>query len=198
MELYLIRHGETLWNAENRLQGTVDIDLNENGRAKAIALGQQLDSVTFERIYSSPLTRAYETACLIRGRKNQLIQRDERLREISFGEMEGHLYTEWIDEKCPFKYFFTNPDLYTPPAKGESLENLCARTKDFIIKEIEPLYDSSKSDQKIMIVAHGALNKGIMCYLENNDKAHFWGDGLQQNCQATIFRFDGKNWSKSV
>lgn len=196
MELYLIRHGETLWNAENRLQGTVDIDLNEKGRLKAIELGNQLDCVDFERIYSSPLIRAYETACLVRGRKNLHIQRDERLREISFGEMEGHLYTEWIDEKCPFKYFFTNPELYTPPAKGESLESLCERTKAFVINELEPLYNPSTPEQKIMVIAHGALNKGIMCYLENNDKAHFWGDGLQQNCQATIFSFDGKIWTK--
>ena len=191
MELYIIRHGETVWNAENRLQGTCDIDLNENGREKAVILGNQLDSVYFDKIYVSPLIRAYETACLIRGRRPIQIIRDERLREINFGEMEGHLYTEWIDETSPFKYFFTNPELYNPPKGGESIEHLCERTRAFIKDEIEPQLNTAK---RIMIVAHGALNKGIMCYLENNDKAPFWGNGLQKNCQASIFNFDGKTW----
>lgn len=191
MELYIIRHGETVWNKENRLQGTNDIDLNENGREKAILLGDKIDSVPFDKIYVSPLIRAYETACLIRGRRNIQIIRDNRLREISFGEMEGRCYDEVIDEKCPFNYFFTNPAKYVPPKNAESLESLCLRTKEFIVKEIEPQYNSAN---RIMIVAHGALNKGLMCYLENNDIAHFWGEGLQQNCQATIFSYDGKKW----
>lgn len=193
MELYIIRHGETVWNQENRLQGTMDIDLNENGRKKAIELGNALDDTYFDKIYVSPMIRAYETACLIRGRRNIPLIRDLRLKELSFGEMEGHLYTEWIDENCPFNYFFTAPEKYTPPEGGESIENLCQRTKEFIQKEIEP---QVKTAERIMIVAHGALNKGIMCYLQNNDKAHFWGKGLQQNCQATIFTFDGKTWQE--
>lgn len=193
MELYIIRHGETVWNLENRLQGTVDIDLNPNGRKKAVDLGNQLDSIQFDKIYVSPLIRAYETACLIRGRRDIQIIRDNRLREISFGQMEGRCYDEVIDEKCPFNYFFTAPEKYVPPVNGETLEDLCARTKDFIVKEIEPQY---KTAARIMIVAHGALNKGIMCYLENNGKAHFWGEGLQQNCQATIFSYNGQIWTR--
>ncbi len=193
MELYIIRHGETVWNSQNRLQGSCDIDLNENGRLKAIKLGNEIDSIPFDKIYVSPLIRAYETACLIRGRRNIQIIRDERLREISFGEMEGRCYDEVIDEKSPFSYFFTNPDLYVPAKNAESLEDLCRRTKAFIIDEIEPQHQTA---QRIMIVAHGALNKGLMSYLEKNDLAHFWGEGLQQNCQATIFNFDGKTWTR--
>lgn len=193
MELYIIRHGETVWNSQNRLQGSCDIDLSENGRLKAIKLGNEIDSIPFDKIYVSPLIRAYETACLIRGRRNIQIIRDERLREISFGEMEGRCYDEVIDEKSPFSYFFTNPDLYVPAKNAESLEDLCRRTKAFIIDEIEPQHQTA---QRIMIVAHGALNKGLMSYLEKNDLAHFWGEGLQQNCQATIFNFDGKTWTR--
>ena len=72
MELYIIRHGQTIWNATGRLQGHTDIDLDERGRASAIDLGNKLESegITFDAIYSSPLSRAYETACIIRGRQN--------------------------------------------------------------------------------------------------------------------------------
>ena len=77
------------------------------------------------------------------------------------------------------------------------MEGICKRKivlqEHQIVPVIEPQFDSSK---RIMIVAHGALNKGLMCYLEGNDKAHFWGKGLQKNCQASIFEYDGKEWKK--
>lgn len=193
MELYLIRHGLTVWNAAGKLQGNTDIELNEQGREAAGQLGRKLDNIDFDVIYSSPLIRAYETACLIRGHKNIKIIRDQRLRELSFGEKEGVCYTEWNSPESPYHYFFTEPDKYCPPPKGESLEALCQRTKDFIQSVLEK--DWQKFN-RVMIVAHGALNKGIMCYLEGNDKAHFWGKGLQKNCQASIFEYDGKEWKK--
>ena len=106
MELYLIRHGQTDWNKEGRLQGSVDIELNENGRAMAKAAGIRLNEVFFDKIYSSPLKRAYETAELIRNNRNLEIIVDESLREISFGAMEGTTYDDLSKEDSPCKYFF--------------------------------------------------------------------------------------------
>lgn len=193
MELYLIRHGLTVWNAAGRLQGNADIELNEQGREAAAKLGNELDDTEFDVIYSSPRIRAFETSCLIRGRRNIQIIRDERLRELSFGDMEGAFYTDWNSPESPYRFFFTEPDKYNPPPNGESLEDLCSRTKDFIQSVLEKDWQNKK---RVMVVAHGALNKGLMCYLEGNDKAHFWGKGLQKNCQASIFDFDGKSWKK--
>ena len=193
MELYLIRHGQTIWNAAGKLQGCVDIELNEKGREAAGEFGKKLDDVQFDVIYSSPLIRAYETACLIRGHRNIPIIRDARLREISFGEKEGSYYADWDRPESPFHAFFTEPDKYVPPERGESIEELCERTKDFIQNVLEKDWQNR---ERVMIVAHGALNKGLMCYLEGNDKAHFWGKGLQKNCQASIFSYDGKIWKK--
>ena len=193
MELYLIRHGLTVWNAESKLQGSVDIELNEEGRELAGQLGRKLEETDFDVIYSSPLIRAYETACLIRGHRNIQIIRDKRLRELSFGDMEGSYYSEWNRPDSPYRYFFTQPEKYLPPPNGESLEELCGRTRDFIQTVLEADFQNKK---RVMVVAHGALNKGLMCYLEKNDMAHFWGKGLQKNCQASIFDFDGKSWKK--
>ncbi len=189
MELYIVRQGQTSWNAQKRLQGRSDIDLNATGREAAIALGQALDEkgITFDAIYSSPLSRAYETACLIRGRKVTSIQRDHRLIELSFGIMEGRSYEEWPESD----HFFHHPELYIPAAEAESLEQLRDRARSFIQEVIEPQYGHAS---RILITAHGALNKGIMCYLEGNDIAHFWGNRLQKNCEATIFTYDGKKW----
>ena len=66
MEIYIVRHGETVWNKEKRLQGTADIELNEFGRALAIETGRNLANVTINKIFSSPLKRAYELESLIK------------------------------------------------------------------------------------------------------------------------------------
>lgn len=191
MELYLIRHGETVWNAKGLLQGKHDIELNEKGISAAENYGKQIADIYFDKIYSSPLKRAYKTACLIRGKKNTLIETDERLRELSFGNCEGTDFHIWRDKSCPYHWFFDNPAKYEPPENGETLIHLCERTKNFIQEVIEPqLY----SAQRLMIVAHGALNASIMTYLENNTLENFWGKGLQKNCQATIFEYDGNKW----
>ncbi len=195
MQLYIVRHGQTDWNKVRKLQGLTDIQLNENGRQVAIDLGDKLEQegVIFDEIFSSPLIRAYETACLIRGRQNVPITRDERIREISFGEAEGMDYETWMSEDNPQRAFFTEPHKYIPPQNGETIEEVRARGREFLQQVIEPLYGQA---ERVMIVAHGAMNKGLMCYLENNDVEHFWGDGLQNNCEASIFEYDGQVWTK--
>lgn len=189
MELYIVRHGQTNWNAEKLLQGRSDIDLNEIGRNSAIELGNALDAdgISFNVIYASPLIRAYETACLIRGRKNTPIIRDQRLTELCFGIQEGLSYNQWPEAD----HFFHQPELYIPADQAESLAELKERAKAFIQEVIEPQWENSS---RILIVAHGALNKGIMSYLEDRDIAHFWGSRLQKNCEASIFTYDGKQW----
>lgn len=194
MELYVVRHGRTKWNAEGRLQGTTDIALDEEGRRVAIELGERMDrhGIVFDAIYVSPLIRAYETACLIRGRHNIPIIRDERLRELGFGICEGASYEEWLDSASPYRCFFEEPERYLPPEEGESLESVCQRTKEFVREVLE----SKPSEGRYMVVAHGALNKGMMCYLEGNTIDRFWGEGLQKNCEADIFVYDGRSWNR--
>lgn len=193
MELYIIRHGQTFWNAEGRLQGQSDIELNENGKAAALSLGESLKDTHFDCIYSSPLKRAYETACLIRGNRDIPIVKDDRLAELSFGTEEGTDFKKWISGESPYHNFFEAPEKYIPPKDGESLQALCVRTKEFVKEIIEPQFPQT---ERVMIVAHGALNKGVMSYLEGNDIAHFWGNGLQKNCDADIFSYDGGSWSR--
>ncbi len=193
MEVYIIRHGETIWNAAGKLQGHADIELNEKGRELAKQLGRELEGTAFDRIYSSPLKRAYETACLIRGERNIPVIRDDRLREISFGKMEGVHYSEWMDEKSPYRFFFEAPGKYIPPAGGESLAEVCERTRAFLQENIEA---ETASGERIMIVGHGAVNKGLMCHIEGHGIDTYWGDGLQKNCEATVFEYDGSLWRK--
>lgn len=198
MELYIVRHGTTDWNSQKRFQGSKDIELNENGRKLASKLGKRLDEcgIDFDCIYSSPLNRAYETACLIRGHKIYPVIKNPLLTEISFGILEGIPYDEWINTEHPRKYFFTEPAKYQPPEGGETFESVCKRTKKFIQEVIEPV-QKKKPDSRIMITAHGALLAAMMCYLDGRGIENFWGSGLKGNCEETVYTFNGTEWKKT-
>ena len=180
MEIYLIRHGETKWNNAHLLQGQSDIALNEYGRELAGITGRALDEISFDAIFSSPLIRAFETANLIRGHRNIPIIRDDRLKELCFGDYEGKKVEELMqDEQDPFHYFFSEPQKYIAPENGESLEALCMRTKNFLEEQIEA---NGKKYERVMIVAHAACNAAIRAYVRGWGLECFWDGKYQKNC----------------
>ncbi|MBQ3666198.1 MAG: histidine phosphatase family protein [Lachnospiraceae bacterium] len=188
MEIYIVRHGQTIWNAKGLLQGRADIELNEWGRELAGKTGRELEGVHFDIIYSSPLIRAYETACLIRGHRNIRIIRDERLRELCFGVNEGKNFKQLLaDPSDDFHYFFDRPELYKAPKEGESFEEISIRAKEFMEEVIEP---HRNEYERIMIVGHGALNKAIMRHIRKNDISEYWSGGLQKNCSVSLINLD--------
>lgn len=192
MEIYIVRHGETVWNAKKLLQGSTDIELNEQGRALAGETGENLEGVAFDKIYSSPLIRAYETACLIRGHRNIPILRDERLRELCFGVNEGKDFSKLLEDTTdPFHHFFKHPELYCPPEQGETLEHICERAAEFMREVVEP---QAKDLERIMIVAHGAMNKAIMCHVKQHGIEQYWSGGLQKNCNVILLNFDADGY----
>ena len=192
MEIYIVRHGETVWNEKRLLQGSEDIELNSKGRELAGITGRNLENVHFDKIYSSPLIRAYDTANLIRGHRNIPIIRDERLRELSFGVNEGKSSMKIReDENNPFHHFFSRPELYVAPEGGETLEHICERAKDFLEEVIEPQADNV---ERVMLVAHGALNKALMCHIQNHGISEYWSGGLQTNCSVIIVRLDNEGY----
>lgn len=181
MRLYLIRHGETDWNTVKRLQGVTDIPLNENGEQLAKITGEGMKEIPFDLIFTSPLKRAYRTAELIRGDREIPIIKEERIREICFGDYEGLVSrSEGYSIPDPdFKFFFTKTDCYRTPPNGESVEALLHRTGEFLeeLKNREDL-----QDQTILISSHGAAVRAMLSHIEQCDIAHFWGNGVHKNC----------------
>ena len=178
------------------MQGRTDIELNQNGIDAAVALGCELADIRFDKIFSSPLKRAVHTARLIFGEpdcasRGVPIETDPRLIEMSFGEGEGRSCDEWFSDASPYRFFFTEPEKFPTPPGGENFEDVSARTKNFVQEVIEPLWPKA---ERVMIVAHGALNKGIMRYLLNLELKDYWKNGLQENCQASVFEYDGAVW----
>ena len=101
--IILIRHGETAWNAERRLQGHIDIALNDEGLRQAGALAEALEGEQLDLIVSSDLQRAAQTADALARTRAMPVQRDPLLRERCFGGFEGLLYAE-IEQRFPLEF----------------------------------------------------------------------------------------------
>lgn len=190
MELYIIRHGETDWNVEKKLQGQSDTELNAYGVELAQVTAKALKDVRFDHIFASPLRRAYHTAQIIRGERDVEIVTDDRLKEICFGVNEGVPAAKISED---FHWFFDAPEKYRPAQGGETYEQLCERSRDFIDKVIVPLSEK-EPDGRAVIVAHGALNKSIMIYLKHLEIKNMWDGVFQHNCCVNIFEINGMDF----
>lgn len=184
MLLYMIRHGETDWNKTRRLQGQTDIPLNDFGRHLAMETAPALKDVPFDLAFSSPLSRAVETAHIILGDRNIPIIKDSRIEEMCFGSYEGlRCKGEDIQISDPeFDNFFNAPDRYIPPEGGESFAEFSKRLEDFLTE----LYTDEKyQDKTILISTHGAALCGLLRLIRRESLEHFWGRGVHKNCGIT-------------
>jgi len=176
--LYIMRHGKTDWNAQYRLQGRIDVPLNEEGREMARVAAEKYRDVPFDVCFVSPLQRARETAeILLEGRDVPMIE-DDRLMEMCFGKYEG---TDHVYEKpdCPMYKMFKDPVHYVAVDGAESFEELFARTGEFLKEKAEPLVKEGKN---VLIVGHGAMNTSIINRYRGIPLEHFW-ETLCKNCE---------------
>lgn len=193
MRLYIIRHGQTSWNIERRLQGRSDIPLNENGRALAAQTAEGMRHIPFDLAFTSPLIRAKETAELVLAGRGVPIYEDERIIEISFGVYEGRHWTEadtkealdplraTEDETAAYEIsnFFYHPERYQPAKGGETLEQLAARTADFM-DDICARPDLR--DKTVLVSTHGAALSGLLNSMRTYEPRDFWDKGVASNC----------------
>ena len=169
VSLYFIRHGQTDWNAELRLQGQRDIPLNDTGRGQAARNGRKLGEIlTQPGIYefvSSPLSRTRETMEIVRqeiGLTRQDFRTDPILKEINFGDWEGSTMVE-LNEKEPDGLEAYISDKWNSNAHGgESYSMLSARALEWL----------KSVDRDSVIVSHGAFSRcvrGHILGLEQNE-----------------------------
>jgi len=183
MKIYFVRHGETIWNKEKKIQGRSDIPLNEYGKELGMITADALKDIPFDIVYSSPLIRAKETAEILVKDRNLVIHEDNRLLEMSFGEGEGESLPEiHAHPEMKLHNFIHNPGEYTPPAGGETFEELYERCKNFIEEVIIPAEEKYNT---MLIVGHGALIRGFIHNINNRPSSDFW-IVTHKNCSVTI------------
>ncbi len=185
MKIYLIRHGETDLNKHKCLQGQSDFQLNDYGRKLAEITGEALREVPFDLVFSSPLSRAYETAMLVLRDRTIPVIKDTRIQEISFGEFEGKSYhPEHYELSDPdFVNFFIAPEAYKTPKNGENFASVIKRTGEFWT---EITTNPDYQDKTILVSTHGCALKAILANIRHTPIAQFWGSGVHKNCAVTI------------
>lgn len=156
MRIYITRHGETQWNRLNKLQGSKNSPLTARGIEDGRELGLYLEDVDLDKIYSSPLERAYETSLIIRGERPIDIQVLDGLREMSFGVFEGKSKEE-INEKYSKTYYnyWHRPQDYQP-ILGETYEEFLKRVWSAFLKVAE------SKEERVLVVSHGVVIRAIM------------------------------------
>jgi broad specificity phosphatase PhoE len=155
----LVRHGQTLWNEEERWQGQKGTGLSTKGRQQCLAAAEALAGMGVEAIYSSDLERARESAQIIAERLNLPVKYAEALRERAVGEWNG-LTDEEVKQRFPQERaaHLAHPGTFAAPG-GESREDVLARAAQFIEQVV-----ADHAGQVVLIVAHAGVIKAMVCH----------------------------------
>jgi alpha-ribazole phosphatase/probable phosphoglycerate mutase len=174
------RHGQTDWNLHYRYQGKADIPLNERGRREAGLLAKRLKSWTPCRVYSSPLSRAAETAKIVASSMDPApsVRFVDDLMEIDFGDWESHSVFD-VARKDPELYaaWRADPSIVTSPG-GEAFENVLARVK----RALDHVFE--ESDEDLLMVFHGGTIRAALSILFDLPPSMVWKMRLG-NCSLT-------------
>ncbi|GAA3407821.1 histidine phosphatase family protein [Paenibacillus hodogayensis] len=160
--LYFIRHGQTEWNVQGRMQGHRDSELTVKGRRQAERLAERLSPVTFDALHSSTSPRAVSTARLIRGERSEELRTWDALKEINMGVWEGEsVETIRKQDAERYRHFWEAPHLYRPSAGGESYEELLKRTLPALEK-----IAAEHAGGHVLIVTHRITLRTVLGHYE--------------------------------
>jgi len=168
-QIYLVRHGQTAWNKARIYRGRRDVQLNEQGRQEAERAGQALRDVPLVCVYTSPLSRAKETAQRIAALHDAELRIEPEFTDLDYGQ-----WTEYWDMEIHRKFpkelavWENTPQLMNFP-RGETLDIVRARAMSRL-KAIARLH----RDDAVAIVTHRAVLKVMFCAIKGLDTSHFW------------------------
>lgn len=168
--LVLLRHGESQWNLENRFTGWVDVPLSPRGIQEARNAGEKLRGFTFDRAFTSVLTRANETLRLVLETINQSnipIEKDKSLNERMYGELQGLNKAETAKKYGDEQVKIWRRSFDVPPPGGESLKETAERVLPYYKDKIWP---HILKGETVLIAAHGNSLRALVMELEQLSK----------------------------
>lgn len=183
---YFIRHGETDWNKEQRLQGSMDIPLNTRGREQAKDASQKTSALPIDLIISSPLSRALETAEIINEKLQKPLETDKRLVEKHYGIFEGMAKADrenWAEEKIKSDpSIFVEPNGFPLPDGAEPYDDFKKRVFDAINYHLE-----KNKGKEILFVAHAGIYRVLHRIL-------LGFNNQPENASPFFFEKNGNRW----
>ena len=188
IRILLARHGQTEWNAQRRFQGKTDVPLNESGLNEARMLAVRLKNWPVDAIYTSPFSRALETAKIVSDLNVNAVRLEVRseLEEMSFGNWEK-LSVHDVAKNFPGRYeaWKDDPSKVVPPG-GESFED--------VVKRVKPVLDDilNREDREVLIVAHGGVIRAIVVLLLGLSPSGIWHMRLDNCALVGLVLKDGK------
>jgi len=160
VKIFLLRHGQTVWNEEGRYQGGRDISLSPAGIRQGELAAKYLSNVNFSNIYSSPMKRAMDTAAIIKKERNLELKLVDSMKEISFGEWEGLKFNE-INKKYHDDYKKWIGDSYNnSPPGGESFKIVQGRA----VAGINSIIEENEDRSNVAVVTHGGVIVSLLAY----------------------------------
>ena len=196
MEIYFIRHGETLWNTLKIFQGSSDSPLTELGILQAEKLSKKLKNIEFTDFYSSPMGRTTQTTKIIMGDRKQKIKFIEEFKEISMGDIEGVPRSEF-EEKYPKEFydFFNNPVDYDPKVyHGENYYEVIERVK----KGLDKLLSYLNDNDKVVVVTHGVTLKALFHIITKEKMDELGAAKVPQNTSVSIVKYENGKFNIEV
>ncbi len=166
--LILIRHGQSIWNAENRFTGWTNVELSEKGEREALDAGISLSKISIDSVHTSDLIRAQRTAEIIM-ENNDVSSKfstyfDFRLNERNYGELQGLNKKETAEKHGAEQVHIWRRSYDIAPPGGESLKMTAERTIPYFIEKILPELENGKN---ILVAAHGNSLRSIVMHIEN-------------------------------
>ena len=168
---YLVRHGESEWNHERRIQGHADVGLSDLGRRQVMLLSERMAGERIDAAYASDLSRAVETATGVLGERTVPLITDSDLREFSYGSWEG-LTLEEVETRDPelFAARFTRGDSSFSAPGGEDSTDILRRIRRFT----EGIVERHSPEENILVVAHGGSVRALAICLLGLPEEDFW------------------------
>lgn len=169
MRLLLLRHGETVWNAEGRFQGQTDVALSLRGERQAAALARVMAEEAVDVLYASDLQRAWHTALILAEALGVPLHKEARLREMAFGRWEGLTYTELQHRDAAWLAAWQADPSRTAPPGGETLLQIRERVN----AALETMLATAQA-RSVAIVAHSGPLRVLLCLALGFDVRSYW------------------------
>lgn len=182
--LHLIRHGQTDWNRDKRVQGHAESELTELGRQQAARLAPILRREPITAVHCSSSVRTRQTGEILFRDSGLSLAPCDRLREIHLGPWEGRMQAEvrevWPDQ---FEHFWQRPDRFSLEG-AETFEQVQQRA----MQRIQELL--TLPDRHIAVVSHGVWIKTLLCAIEDRHLGQLWEPPVMRNCAHSIVEID--------